>query len=361
MMKKNMLFVLSVLIIGAMVMTACAAPATEAPATEAPAAEEPAAAEPTAVPPTEVPPTEVPPAEEAPAGEPAAVELGTADKPIILAFAPSMTSQQIVESGGPLVDALSAETGLVFEPSIPTSYAALIEAMGSGNAHVALFPTFAYLVAHDKGYADVGLIVERYGSTFYGAQFVAARASGFTSYFDPETNTNTADADVALAQFEGKKPCWTDPLSTSGYIIPAGYLANLGINTQAAAMVQGHPTVITALNAGGICDFGATFIDARTNTALQESIPDVMDKIDVIWRTDPIIPNDNISFATNLDPALVDQIKQAFLTLSGTEEGKAILQAIYEFEAVKETDDTFYDDFRVYLQAAGFDYTTAID
>jgi phosphonate transport system substrate-binding protein len=272
-----------------------------------------------------------------------------------------MTSQQIVESGGPLVDALAKETGLVFEPNIPTSYAALIEAMGSGNAHVALFPTFAYLIAHDKGYANVGLVVERYGSTFYGAQFLAAKSSGFTSYFDAETNQNTADAATALAQFAGKKPCWTDPLSTSGYIIPAGYLAQLGIETQPAAMVQGHPTVVTALNAGGICDFGATFIDVRTNPALQESIPDVMEKIDVIWRTDPIIPNDNISFAADLDPALVTKIKQAFLTLSSTEEGKAILKAIYEFESVKETDDTFYDEFRVYIKAAGFDYTTAID
>ncbi len=332
--KSNNLVILSVLIISILVFSACAPQATEAPVTEAPVVEEP-----TAVP----------------------VELGTTENPIILAFAPSMTSQQIVESGGPLVDALAKETGLVFEPNIPTSYAALIEAMGSGNAHVALFPTFAYLIAHDKGYANVGLVVERYGSTFYGAQFLAAKSSGFTSYFDAETNQNTADAATALAQFAGKKPCWTDPLSTSGYIIPAGYLAQLGIETQPAAMVQGHPTVVTALNAGGICDFGATFIDVRTNPALQESIPDVMEKIDVIWRTDPIIPNDNISFAADLDPALVTKIKQAFLTLSSTEEGKAILKAIYEFESVKETDDTFYDEFRVYIKAAGFDYTTAID
>ena len=356
--KLSVLFILSVLVISTMVLSACAAPAaTQAPATEAPVVEE-ATEAPTEAPVVTEAPTEAPTA--APTEAPAA-ELGTAENPIILAFAPSMTSQQIVESGGPLVDALSAATGLVFEPNIPTSYAALIEAMGSGNAHVALFPTFAYLVAHDKGYADVGLIVERYGSTFYGAQFIAAKASGFTSYFDPATNTNTADAATALAQFEGKKPCWTDPLSTSGYIIPAGYLADLGITTQAAAFVQGHPTVVTALNAGGICDFGATFIDARTNPALQESIPDVMDKIDVIWRTDPIIPNDNISFATGMDPELVAKIKQAFLDLSATEDGKAILKAIYEFESVKETDDTFYDEFRVYLQAAGFDYTTAIN
>jgi phosphonate transport system substrate-binding protein len=339
--KFNVFAYLSLLVVCVMVLAACAPQATEPAAqAEEPTAEEAAPVEEEAAP---------------------AVELGTAENPVVLAFAPSMTSQQITESGGPLADALSEMTGYVIETSIPTSYAALIEAMGSGNAHIALFPTFAYLIAHDKGYADVGLVVERYGATSYGSQIVAARSSGFTSYFDSETNENTADAATALAQFEGKKPCWTDPLSTSGYIIPAGILADLGITTQQGAFVIGHPTVVTALNAGGICDFGATFIDVRTNPTLQEQIPDVMDKIDVIWRTDAIIPNDNISFATSMSPEMVAKFKDAFLTLSSTEEGKAILKAIYEFESVHEVDDTFYDPFRVYIQAAGFDYTSALD
>lgn len=340
--RRSIYLILSILVVCIMLLAACA-PQAEEPAAEEP---EPAAEE------------AEPAAEEA---EPEADPLGTEANPVVLAFAPSMTSQQIVESGGPLADALEEMTGYQIETSIPTSYAALIEAMGSGNAHIALFPTFAYLIASDKGYAEVGLVVERFGATSYGAQIVAARSSGFTSYFDPETNQNTAEAAEALAQFEGKKPCWTDPLSTSGYIIPAGILADLGISTQQGAYVIGHPTVVTALNAGGICDFGATFIDVRTNPTLQEQIPDVMDKIDVIWRTDPIIPNDNISFATSMDPAMVGKFKEAFLTLSSTEEGKAILKAIYEFETVHEVDDTFYDAFRVYIQAAGFDYTSALD
>ena len=357
--KRTLLIVLSILVVSVMLFSACAPTATEPPAAvEEPVVEEAPVEVPTEVPPTEVPPTPVPPTEVPPTEVP--VQLGSEEMPVVLAFAPSMTSQQIVESGGPLAAALEELTGYKIETSIPTSYAALIEAMGSGNAHIALFPTFAYLIARDKGYAEVGLVVERYGATSYGAQFVAARASGFEVFFDSETNTNTAEADVALAQFADKKPCWTDPLSTSGYIIPAGMLANLGIKTKAAAYVQGHPTVVTALNAGGICDFGATFIDVRTNPTLNEQIPDIMEKIDVIWRTDPVIPNDNISFATSMDPDMVQAFKDAFLELSSTEEGRAILKAIYEFESVIEKDDTFYDAFRIYIQAAGFDYTSQV-
>jgi phosphonate transport system substrate-binding protein len=291
--------------------------------------------------------------------EPAKPNLGTTENPVILAFAPSMTSQQITENGEPLAAKLSELTGYTIKTSIPTSYAALIEAVGSGNAHIALFPTFAYLIAKDKGYANVALVAVRYGSDHYGAQFIAAKTSGFTSYFDPATNKNTADEATALAQFADKKPCWTDPLSVSGYIIPSGYLAKNGIKTKAGAFVQGHPTVVTALYVGGICDFGATFIDARTDKTLNEQYPDVQEKIDVIWRTDNIIPNDNISFSTKMPDDMAAKFKDAFLQLSQTEEGKALFKGIYAVDSWNSADDTFYDQFRVYLQASGYDYTSA--
>ncbi len=343
-MKKQYLYAtLIVLVISLVILSACSPAATPEPAAE--------------VKPTEVDALKT---EESAEANKAPDNLGTPENPIILAFAPSMTSQQILESGAPLAAKLEELSGYTFKTNLPTSYAALIEAMGSGNAHISLFPTFAYLVAHDKGYANVGLIVERYGSTSYGAQFIAKKSSGFTSYFDETKKENTADDKTALAQFDGKKPCWTDPLSTSGYIVPFGILSKSGITTKPGAFVQGHPTVVTALNAGGICDFGVTFIDVRTNKDVQASIPNVMEEIQVIWRTDKIIPNDNISFAANLKPEMVQKIKEAFLELSSTDEGKEILKAIYEFEKVQEADDTFYDDFRVYLQAAGFDYTTQV-
>ncbi len=204
------------------------------------------------------------------------------------------------------------------------------------------------------------MIVVRYGADHYGAQFVANAESGFTAFFDPETNTNTGDAATALAQFAGKKPCWTDALSTSGYIIPAGILANAGFTTQSAAFVQGHPTVIQALYATGICDFGATFIDARTNKMFAET-PDVMEKVVVIWRTDPVIPNDNVSFASNLPADIREKLQTALFDLAASEDGKTLLKDMgYDVEGLSVQDDTFYDEFRVYLQAAGVDITTLV-
>ncbi len=338
-MKKNFLFVLiSVLILGALVLSACAqATPTEAPATEAP--------------------TEAPMATEAPTEAPMA-ELGTADNPIVIALTPSATADQLTVGGDALAAKLNELTGYTYKIIIPNSYTAVIEAMASGNAQVAFMATFAYLLAQQKDAADVGLVVIRNGSSFYGAQFVANVDSGFTSYFDPETNTNTADAATALAQFNDKRPCFTDPLSTSGYIIPGGLLTQYGVKYKTPAAVQGHPAVVAALYAGGICDFGATYIDARTS---DKTHADVMDKIQVIWRTDPIIPNDNVSFSTTMDAAMRQKISDALVQMGSSDDGLEILKNMgYEIGGFEPAEDSFYDGFRAALQASGLDITTMV-
>lgn len=329
----------------AMVLAACQPAATPTP-------------EPTQ-PPTQVEKPTTPP-QPTPTPEPTAVPLGSPENPLIMALAPSATAQELIASGEAIAKQLSDLTGYTIKTTVPNSYGALVEAMGAGNAHIGWLPPFAYVVARQKGYADVGLITLRFGADHYGSQFIAHVDSGFTPYFDPQTNQNTADAATALAQFEGKKPCWTDPLSSSGYVIPVGYLNKYGIKTQAAAFVQGHPTVVRALYAKGICDFGATFIDARTSSALQKDLPDVMDKIMVIWRTDPIIPNDNVSYAATVPEDMRAKLNEAFLKIAETEEGKAALKAVYQIEGLKVVDDTFYDEFRVYLEASGVDVTNLV-
>jgi phosphonate transport system substrate-binding protein len=343
-MKRALSTLLAMLVMASLLLAACG-PA-EVPATEAPVVEE----QPTEAPkPTEVPPTEVP-----------APELGTPENPLIMALAPSATTQELQTGGAAIAEKLSEITGLTITTVVPTNYAAMIEAMGSGNAHIGWLAPVQYIVAHGKGYADVALSTIRNGSNHYGVQFVANAEGGFTSYYDPATGTTTADAATALAQFADKKPCWTDPLSASGYIIPSGILKANEIKTPSGAWVQGHPTVIKSVYLspkGEICSFGATFIDARSNVAAD--FPDVNDKVVIIWVTEPFIPNDNVSFAATVPAELREKLTAALVELASTEEGIALLKSGgYSIQGLEIVDDTFYDEFRVYLEASGVDPTT---
>ncbi len=299
-----------------------------------------------------------------PTAEPTAVPLGSAEHPIIMAIAPSATTDELIASGDAIAKLLSDETGLTIKAVVPTNYKAMIEAMCSGNGQIGWLPPFAYLLAHqtmakdaqgnDVACADVAAITLRNGLDHYATQFVANKAAGFTAY-EPGSDPN-----VALKQFDKKKPCWTDPLSASGYVIPASLVAASGAKPATAAFVQGHPTVIRAVYAGGICDFGATFVDARTNSAIQKDLPDVNDKVQVIYQTGNIIPNDTVGFAYDVPADLRTKLGDALMKVSQSEDGAAALKALYSIDGLKATDDTFFDEFRVLLAASGIDIASLV-
>ncbi len=330
-MKNRLSAVLVFIVIASFILTACATPTTQAPAvTNPPVATNPPAASAT----------------------PKAA-LGTPDNPIIVAFEPSATSQEITAGGQELLDLLSTETGLTFKGVIPTSYAALTEAMGSGNAQIGWMATFAYILAHQQGYADVALITNRFGSDHYGAQFIARADAGFT----PAANSPATDADIStLLQFKGKRPCFADPQSTSGYVIPLIFLKKAGLtdaDIPNPVFTQGHTQTVRAVYAGGICDYGATFVDARTSVT--KDLPDVMDKVVVIFQTAALIPNDNMSYAPDMPADLRTKITDAMMKISQTEAGKKALNDLYQIGGLVQADDTVYDQFRSYLQASGID------
>lgn len=344
---KKAVVLISVLAAVAMFLAACGPAATTAApvVTQAPVATE----APTAVPPT---------------AEPTAIPLGTADNPIVMALAPSATSQELQAGGNAIAAKLTELTGYQIKVIVPANYAATVEAMGAGQAQVAFLPILAYMKAKSQGFADVGLVVLRSGSDHYGFQIVAnakrVDADGkplFKSYYDPATKANTADAATALAQFNNMRPCLVEPLSASGYVIPMGVLGKAGVKTKAPVTTQGHPQVINAVYLspkGELCDFGASYIDART--AVSKTFPDVNDVVEVIYVSDPILPNDNVSFASSLPADVKQKLTDAFVNLSGSDDGRALLKAGgYDIGGLKIVDDTFYDDFRAYLEAAGYD------
>ena len=341
-MKKAFVFV-SLLVAAAMFLSACGTAATPTPVAP-PVATEP----PTAVPP---PPTDTP------VPPPTANPLGTAAQPLIMALAPSANTTTLMAGGDAIAAKLTELTGYVIKTTVPTSYAAQIEAMGSGNAQIGWLPPAAFIVAHAKGYADIAMVTLRNGADHYGFQYIANVAQGFTVYYDPKTGKNTADAATALAQFAGKKPCWTDPLSASGYLVPAGFLASNKIKTSAGAWVQGHPTVVKSVYLspkGEICNFGATYIPMAD---ISKDFPDVAAKVVTIWISDPIIPNDTVAFSKDVPADMRAKLTEALTTLGNSTDGQALLKSGgYSIGGLKAVDDSFFDDFRVYLQGINFDF-----
>ena len=294
--------------------------------------------------------------------------LGSPENPLVMALAPSSTSQELLVNGDAIAKEMKDITGLTIKTVVPTSYSALIEAMGSGNAHIGWLAPLQYVLAKQKGYADVVMATLRINAKdkqlhdHYGMQYLAAKSSNFKPYFDEAKGISTApDAKTALAQFDGKSVCLTDPLSASGYVFPAGVLAKAGVKTSKVIETKAHPTTARALYTGGQCDFGATFIDVREDDAkLKADLPDLKDKVVVIWRSDEFIPNDNVSLSSKLDKDTRAKLVEGFKKLGDSPTGKTALKAVYGIDGLKTVDDTFYDELRSILEAGGVDVSKLV-
>ena len=274
-----------------------------------------------------------------------AQDLGTEDNPIVMSFVPSGDTQEIIASGDQLAQMITDKTGLVVEATVGTDFAAVREAMGAGKAHIGWLNTFNYVLANEKFEVDVGLVTERYGSTTYKGQLNVRADSGITT----------------LEDLKGKVMCWVDPNSTSGYIIPRIMLQANGIdpdNDFAQTVEAGsHNNAITAVY-NGDCDVGASYADARSS--IEEDFPDVKDVVAVLATTTDI-PNDSVSFIKDFPAETREQVVNALLEISATEEGQAALENLYSIAGLVAADDTFYDGFRADLSKAGIDIESLVE
>jgi len=297
-----------------------------------------------------------------PRSTPTSAPPGTIGNPLVVALSPGSASDgDRVAAGKAFAEQLSEVTGYTFVVVAPDSYAKLVQAMGQGNVHVAVLSPYAYGLAYKQGFASAAFARVDSGEKVYGAQFIARTDAGFQSYFDARTRENLEDAGMALSQFNDKKPCWPDEFSPSGYIIPAGILAYNDISLRTPAILQGQPTVVRAVYVGGICDFGATYIDARAFPTMLEEYPDVLDEVEIIWQVPPVIPYEVLAISPNLPPKIDLSIKDALFRITGMQAGRQVLGQAYGADEWERITDAFYEEFRLYLDASGVDLETVLD
>jgi phosphonate transport system substrate-binding protein len=356
-MNKRFVFVLMSLVVAAsMLLSACGAPATEAPT------------------------------------EPPMPEIGSPEHPIKVLFVPSVDANIIVTGGEVMATALTEATGLTFEVTVPTSYAATIEEMcASPSDTMAFIPGLGYAIASQRCGVDVAFKAIRYGYPVYWAEYIVAR--------DSEIQT--------LADLEGKTWGYGDQGSTSGYMVPTVELAAAGITPGEQKQTGGHNQTVTAVYNGEV-DFGTVFysvpltpegapvftyedyeagkitelaqyeipeeaiancapdaegkkllcdgyriLDARAN--IRTEAPDVMQKVRILGVS-AAIPNDTMSFGPEFPAETRTQIEEALVAFAGTEAwGESIgNNDFYGWSGIAPATDAEYDMVRAMVEATGF-------
>lgn len=323
----------------------------------------------------------------------AAAEIGTEAHPIKVVFVPSVDANIIVSGGQIMADALHEATGLYFEVSVPTSYAATIEEMcASPDDTMGFIPGLGYALASNLCGVDVSFKAIRYGYPVYWAEYIVARDSDFQT----------------LEDLEGATWGYGDLSSTSGYMVPFVELSALGVTPGGQVQTGGHNQTVTAVYNGEV-DFGTVFysvpltpegapvfswedyeaglvtddmyeipaesipncapdaegkkllcdgwrvLDARAN--IRTEAPDVMQKVRIL-AVSQAIPNDTLSFSPDFPEDLRAQIEAALVAFSQTEEWDASIgnNDFYGWTDIEPATDAEYDIVREMVEATGFSY-----
>jgi len=355
--KNRMLLILSILVMAAMVLGACATP-TEAP-TEAPAPEPPKAPEPTEVPPP-------PPA------------LGTEEYPIQVLFVPSVDVDFMIAGGELIEQALNEATGMFFEVSVPTSYAATIEAMcASPDDTIGFIPAMGYALANQLCGVEPALASVRYGWNVYWTEFLVARDSDFQT----------------LEDLEGATWAYPSATSTSGYLYPMAIFTDLGITIGDTVEAGGHPQAVKAVYLGeadvGTAYFSAPLLpegnwtvdmapdipdefieecavnedgklfcggyrvlDARA--AIRGEAPDVVQKVRILALSAEI-PNDTMSYSPNFPMDLRELINTAVTEYVASDACAETLcnESFYDWTATAPIFDENFDGIRILMDSLG--------
>ena len=282
-------------------------------------------------------------------------ELGLAENPLILALPPSANTPEQINAAREIAAYFMERTGYVVVTVVPDSYVALVDALEKGNAHIVLLDPLSYALAYQKELVRAQFAIVKDGKFKYGAQFLAARKDGYISYYDPLNGVNTTDVGTALAQFNNKKPCWSEETSPSGYVVPLGLLNQLQVQTRPAAFVGGQTTVVRSLYAGGICDFGATYVDARKFPSLEDAMPDLVEQVIVVWQVPEIIPYEVIAFSTKMPQPMRDLFANIIPAVLQTDDGGAAFKVAYGIGELQAVNDGDFNDYHLYARESRID------
>jgi len=146
-----------------------------------------------------------------------------AQERVMIAIQPTLSSDEMLNKSKPLQSFLQQNLGpkTRVEIYVPTSFAAVVESLRFGHAHVAFMSAWPAQLAAQLGGADVALAEIR--QVLHGKEKV--EAPYYFSYWVVPVNSPHQN----LQSLKGKTACFPSPISTSGYVAPMGRLAELNL------------------------------------------------------------------------------------------------------------------------------------
>ncbi|MGD1943720.1 MAG: phosphate/phosphite/phosphonate ABC transporter substrate-binding protein [Leptolyngbyaceae cyanobacterium] len=252
---------------------------------------------------------------------------------LIVALLPDENAATIIQDNEGLSSYLAETLDKEIELVVTTDYSSMIEAARNGRIDLAYFGPLSYVLAKTK--SDIEPFAARLedGSTTYTSVIIGNVEAGIDEF-----------ADIA-----GTTVAFGDPASTSSRLFPELTLAQADLTAgedYEAVFLGAHDAVALAVQNGNAQAGG---LSRPIFDSLVEAGTIDPSQVVVIAESEPI-PQYPWTLRSDLDPALQDNIRAAFLNL----DDEAIL-APFKADGFAEMTDGDYDSIRKAGEMLGLD------
>ncbi len=251
-----------------------------------------------------------------------------------LSMIPTTDPGKILRDSQPFIGYLEKQTGAKVELTVPTNYAAVVEAVSSDRVDIAYFGGFTFVQASAR--AGALPLVQRERDQNFHSLFITQPKSSIHSVKD----------------LKGHSFAFGDVNSTSGHLMPAYFMQQQGVDhavLDKAIYTGGHDATALAVVNGKV-DAGA--MDELVYGRMMKEGKLSESQVRVFYTTPPFF--DYVWAARKgLDPAIAKAFADAMLALdAGNAEQKTILDLLNASKYVK-AEDSSYGPLRQAAKDAG--------
>lgn len=220
---------------------------------------------------------------------------------LVVAAVPSENAATMTLRYQNFVKVLEQATGLPTTFISATDYAGVIEAQVAGRADVVFYGPFSYVLAMARG-AKIEAV----------ASSVANSTAAFGFYLSYAVALKSNTSINSIKDLKGKKVCFVDAASTSGFLYPtAGLLANgIQATDYTSVLAGGHDKSVLAVQAG-TCDVGFVYDDMFDKLLPERGLINTSD-FKVVWKSGEI-PNSPMAVRKDIPKDLFEIIKKTIL------------------------------------------------
>ncbi|MEK8030363.1 putative selenate ABC transporter substrate-binding protein [Ideonella sp. DXS29W] len=250
---------------------------------------------------------------------------------------PDEAPTELARKFAPLGRYLESQLGLKVEWTPVTDYAAAVEALVNRKVDLAWFGGFTFVQASERSGGKVVPLVQREEDAKFRSVFITAADSGIKTLLD----------------LKGRTFSFGSASSTSGHLMPRHFLLAAGIQPEAdfkrLAFSGAHDATIAAVASGKV-DAGALNISVWDKFVADKKVDPQQVKV---FFTTPAYYDYNWSVHADMAAPLRDKLRQAFLSLDGSNPAQQEILSLQRATRFIPTAAENYQGIRAAAASAG--------